>query len=182
MVARWFTLVVVLALAVVGLAGLGGELDPASPNYDDEGFLLRPADFESWVFVGASLGLTYADEPPSHEMFHNVYINPEAYRHFRATGEFPDKTMLAMTLYSAEEKTDFGSGQFEGELHGFEMAVKDEERFDEGWAYYGFGGMGGIDAASPRARAQSKSSCYDCHASHAATDNVFTQYYPVLRR
>jgi hypothetical protein len=27
-----------------------------------------------------------------------------------------------------------------------------------------------------------KAQCYDCHHEHAATDNVFTQFYPLLRR
>ena len=179
---RWIAGLVVGVIALFGLVGFSGGAGGTGPEYDAEGYLLLPNDFESWVFVGSSLGLTYAEEPPSHEMFHNVYIEPEAYRHFRKTDEFPDKTMLAMTLYGVEEKKDFGSGKFSGELHGFEMAVKDEERFDEGWAYYGFGGMGGMGQVSPRALAQPRSNCYDCHQSHAAQDNVFLQYYPVLRR
>jgi hypothetical protein len=55
------------------------------------------------------------------------------------------------------------------------VAVKDSERFDETWGYVSFG-----DAAA--ATPFPKERCYDCHAEHAAVDNVFTQFYPILRR
>ena len=84
--------------------------------------------------------------------------------------------MLAMTLYGAREKTDFGSGLFSDEFHGLEFAVKDVGRFDEDWAYYGFSGT------ADRASAFGRGSCHDCHAEHGEDDNVFVQYYPVLRR
>lgn len=35
-----------------------------------------------------------------------------------------------------------------------------------------------VEAATPFLR----ESCYDCHHEHSATDNVFTQFYPMLRR
>ena len=33
------------------------------------------------------------------QLFHNVYINPEAYAHFAATKEFPDPTILVMEVF-----------------------------------------------------------------------------------
>ena len=60
------------------------------------------------------------------------------------------------------------------------MAVKDTSRVPEGWAYYNFGGsmMGGLrTSAAP----QPKASCYNCHIEHAARDNVFMQFYQMLR-
>jgi YHS domain-containing protein len=68
-------------------------------------------------------------------------------------------------------------GRFAAEVHGVEMAVKDFSRFEEGWAYFGFGGEGGIRQA---AEAFPKRSCHACHAEHAALDNVFAQFYPML--
>ena len=70
-------------------------------------------------------------------------------------------------------------GQFATDVHMVEMAVKDSKRVPEGWAYYGFGGpmTGGYrTSAAPQPRA----SCFDCHAKHAARDNVFTQFYGLL--
>lgn len=63
------------------------------------------------------------------------------------------------------------------ELHGVEMAVKDRTRTPEGWQYYNFGGMDGI---RPTAQPMPKASCYNCHLEHAARDNVFLQFYPLL--
>lgn len=157
----------------------------AVPRYDDSGNLFRPTGYRSWVFVGSSLGLRYAgegvDEGPG--SFHNVYIQPEAYEEFHRTGSFPEKTILAMETYSAgtrDPKSGLTSGYFENELTGFAAAVKDRERFPEGWGYVSFQ-RDGSDTAE-RATPFPKERCYDCHVEHGATDNVFTQFYPMLRR
>jgi hypothetical protein len=72
------------------------------PRYDDERDVLRPEGYRHWVFVGASLGLRYAEDGEPEEgpgSFHNVYIQPEAYAYFMANGVFPEKTILAMETY-----------------------------------------------------------------------------------
>ena len=55
-----------------------------------------------------------------------------------------------------------------------------KERFPEGWGYVSFMRDGSKLAAT--AEPFRKSQCYDCHLEHGATDNVFTQFYPLLRR
>jgi len=57
------------------------------------------------------------------------------------------------------------------------MAVKDTSHRAEGWAYYNFGGLGGIRTT---AQAMPKESCYSCHVQHAKRDNVFLQFYGLL--
>jgi hypothetical protein len=54
--------------------------------------------------------------------------------------------------------------------------VKDRERFDTGWAYFDFGKDALRAVAFPRER------CHDCHAAHGQADNVFVQFYPLLRQ
>ena len=151
---------------------------PNAPRYTEDGRLMRPEGYETWVFVGASIGLSYAEgagrEGPG--MFHHTYIQPEAYEHYRRTGEFPEKTMLVLRMYSSEEGiAPQRGGWVQGRALGIEAAVKDHERVEEGWAYYGFGG--GRTAARPNP----KERCYSCHLEHGGDDNVFTQFYPVLR-
>ena len=51
---------------------------------------------------------------------------------------------------------------------------------DEGWAYISFRDPAGD--LKPAAAAFPKETCFNCHAEHAATDNVFTQFYPILQR
>ena len=181
-----------IVLSLVLLVGAGCRLEVsraasgletmAHPEYDDAGDMLRPEGYREWVFVGTSLGLRYAkdgepgeDEGPG--SFHNVYVQPEAYEHFMANGGFPEKTILAMETYSSgtrEPKSNLTGGYFEDDFLGLSAAVKDSERFDETWGYVSFDG--------PKATPFPKERCYDCHHEHGATDNVFTQFYPVLRR
>ena len=86
--------------------------------------------------------------------------------------------MLVLELYTADQKVaPARHGFFEGTRIAVEVAVKDRETFVDGWAYFGFG-----DGSRKTAGAFPKSACFNCHAQHAATDNVFTQFYPVLRR
>ena len=149
------------------------------PQYDKSGALVLPEDYRRWVMVGASLGLSYSDGPADHEMFAHTLMEPTAYRHFVETGTFREGTMFALLLQGSGDKVlPARRGQFANDVHGVEMAVKDSSHVPEGWAYYGFGGMGG--APSRSASAQPKNSCFSCHAEHAARDHVFLQFYPLL--
>ena len=152
------------------------------PRYTRDGALLRPEGFERWVLAGASLGLGYGDSPEESAgpgRFHNVYIEPGAYAAFTEAGAFPQGTMLAMAVYDPEERIPpQRRGYVEGLLTGLEVAVKDSSRFEDGWAYFGFGDEGRFAAS---ARAFPPSACAACHREHAALDNVFTQFYPLLR-
>jgi len=150
------------------------------PQYDSDGALIRPRNFETWVFIGSSIGLTYEPGLSSHSPgeFHDVYIRPVSYREYARTGKFPERTMLVLALYPPEEKgPPAKGGYFEGDLEGLAVAVKDHERFRAGWAYFNFG-EGHLKRA---ATANAEPMCYSCHKQHAADDNVFVQFYPVLR-
>ena len=93
--------------------------------------------------------------------------------------------MLIMEVYSAGTKDPKGflsAGKFEEKRVGFEMAVKDSRRPGGGvpWAYYDFK----LDTKlrpSGTAKAKPDGKCYDCHLKHAGDDNVWVQFYPVLR-
>src|SRR5213593_1397818 len=119
--------VYVLAAAIVCAAvgailgarpvAIDGARDAQMPRYSEKGELLRPERVEQWVFVGASIGLSYADASRTDGpgMFHNVYITPVAYEAFVRTHSFPDGTMLAMTLHDPAEKVaPSRHGFFEG--------------------------------------------------------------------
>lgn len=157
-----------------------GQEQSSAPQYDASGALIRPKNFETWVFVGSSTGLTY--EPGMSKgagEFHDVYIRPESYREYVRTGRFPEKTMFVLALYPPENKVSPAkSGYFEGDLAGMAASVKDHQRFPDGWAYFNFGeGARTKDTAA----ASPTSACFSCHKQHAADDNVFVQFYPILR-
>jgi hypothetical protein len=109
-------------------------------------------------------------------MFHRVYLEPSAYRRFLESGRFPEGTMLALAIRRPERRVPPSrTGFTEGALVALELAVKDGSRFQGGWAYFDFG----RDRDSAAAIASER--CADCHAQHAALDNVFVQFYPQLR-
>jgi Cytochrome P460 len=154
-----------------------------APVYDARGDMKPPEGYRTWMFVGTSLGLEYGasaqDGPGS---FHDIYIQPEAYEELKKTGRFPEKTILVMEIYDAgtrDPKSGLTSGYFQDQFTGLSAAVKDGARFPEGWGYVTFmrDGSRMVEAATPFPR----ESCYDCHHEHGATDNVFTQFYPMLR-
>ncbi|MEO7146092.1 MAG: cytochrome P460 family protein [Bryobacteraceae bacterium] len=183
----------VLPLTVLALAGLRGA-EPARPaaparkptgmtlpRFSARGQLLRPEHYREWIFAGSSLGMGYREGAASGEQkFHNVYLQPEAYRSYAATGAFPDKTILVMEVVTAGSNASINrTGHFEDRFAGIEVAVKDRARFPEQWAYFNFIGSGGEALAA--ATAFPKESCWNCHHQHAAADNVFVQFYPVLK-
>src|SRR4029077_13019124 len=80
------------------------------PRFAPSGQLLPPIGWEAWVMVGSSTGLSYAAPLPpaaggAPGMFHNVYVQPWAYREFVRTGAFPERTMFVLSFYEASRKS-----------------------------------------------------------------------------
>ena len=170
--------------AAVHLAAQSGaeraaDTPPVMPRYDADGALHLPDDYLRWTFVGASLGLSYNDEPPQRESFNHVLMEPTAYDHFVRTGEFREGTMLTLLVRSTEaDAMPARHGRFAADVLAVELAVKDKERVEAGWAYYDFrGGANMLATAQPQPPGNR---CYACHIDHAARDNVFLQFYPLL--
>ena len=143
--------------------------------------LLRPRDYREWVFVGAPVTPNdMNDGNPAFPEFHNVYIDPASWAHWKATGEFRNGTVIVKELVSVGSKeAASGNGYFPGEFNGIAAMVKDTERFDtrpESWAFFGFESY-----EARKGILQDDASCSGCHKANAAEDMVFTQYYPVLR-
>jgi len=171
-------------LAVVSVSLVGQMRSSAQRTVEDVAFvgkdtLVRPAGYREWVFVGSSLGLSYSQDQ-SAPMYHNVFINPSAYREYKRSGKFPDGTVMVLEKFSAETKKEPGlQGSFEKDAMALEMSVKDSSRFDSGWGFYNF-----TDGGKLKAQAEAlpqTAGCLSCHREKAATDHVFTQFYPALR-
>jgi hypothetical protein len=181
--ARWsLTVGLFCLLAWAGLQAFpAGDLT-GEPRFTAKDELVRPEGYREWVFVGASLGMGYNEAGSSHEQrFHNLYLLPSAYQQYKKTGQFPEKTIIAMEVVSAGSAASINKqGHFEDRFTGLEASVKDSSRFPNGWAYFNFTAPNETLAAT--AKAFPKEACWDCHNQHGATDNVFTQFYPMLRR
>ena len=171
----------VLALIVAAAAIVASQESMFQPRFEAGDKLVRPQGYREWMFVGSNLNMGYTDgSTPKESRFHNIYIQPEAYREYAATGKFPDKTVLVMEQIAAGTNASINKrGQFEDRPIGIEVALKDEKRFAGKWAYFNFIGSNG--AALAEAKPFPKEACWNCHNQHAAVDNVFVQFYPVLR-
>ena len=175
--------IAILVLSALALAAMVAQPAEAleEPRFTAQKELLRPEGYREWVFVGASLGMSYNEAAPKTPTFHNVYLHPRAYREFVKTGRFPERTILAMEVLTPGSQSSINrQGQFEDRFVGVEAAVKDSSRFPEGWAYFNFIRPG--QTAAPTAKAFPKEACWQCHHEHGGSDNVFTQFYPVLRQ
>lgn len=165
------------ALAAALIAAPAPDRPGVHPRYTAGGALHRPQAIDRWVLVGTSLGLGYSDATEvGPGMFHRVYLEPTAYDYYLRTGRFRAGTMLALAIrHPTRRVPPSRTGWTEGGLATMEVAVKDPRRFPGGWAYFDFG----LSAAT--ARPISPERCAQCHAQHAARDNVFVQFYPQLR-
>ena len=172
-----------LAILLTGAAALAVEGNMTEPRFADGNQLVRPENYHDWVFVGSSLGMSYSQGSSSSgdaPDFHNVYIQPETYRQFASSGTFPDGTMLVMEIRSAGSNASINKqGHFEDRLTGLDVAVKSASHFPEKWAYFNFDGPNGTFLS--QAKPLPKDHCWSCHNAHGAADNVFVQFYPVLR-
>ncbi len=159
------------------LAVAGGLLAADEPRFNKANELQRPDNYRRWIFLGASLAMSYKEEGASPaQNFHNVYMHPRAFDEFEKTGKFPENTILILeTFTSASQASINRQGHFQDRFTSLSAAVKDSSRFKEGWAYFTFQPGRQAAAAFPKER------CWSCHNQHAARDNVFVQFYPILR-
>ena len=145
------------------------------PAYTASGELKFPDRYREWVFLTSGIDMSYsATENPSHSRFDNVFVNPSAYRVFRETGTWPDKTVLILEIRGAEGAASINKrGHTQSaEIMGLEVHVKDSSK--SGWTFYDFKNQ---VSGRPFERT---ADCYSCHQQHAAVDTTFVQFYPTL--
>lgn len=176
-----------IASTAIVLMGASVAVAEDAKTYEAEftadGELIRPSGWREWVFVGSPLTPNSLNGgEAAFPEFHNVYIDPKSWEHYKKTGVFREGTMFAkeLTLVGDTAATS-GIGFFNGDLQGFEIAHKDTKRYSkdtDGWAYYTFGHK--PEPYNNTAAAMPIAACAACHTAAAAEDMVFTQYYPIL--
>jgi hypothetical protein len=176
----------VSAVLVGALAVVSAQSAADAPAYNAAGELQRPANYREWVFLSAGLDMTYgpaaaALDANRNQLFNNVFVPREAYRAFKATGAWPDKTMFILEVRRAEANVSINNrGRTQGSIAAIEAAVKDEARYagkeKGGWAYFSFGDGSAATAAPLGPERQ----CNACHAANTAVENTFVQFYPEL--
>jgi len=172
------TILILLATVLASSVALSQHATSSGPEYTDDAQLKVPASYREWIYLTSGFDMSYSpgSQMADHHMFDNVFVNPEAYKSFLETGTWPDKTMLVLEVRGAEGKGSINqNGNYQGtDRMGLEVHVKDEKRFPDKWAFFGFG-----DAKTAK-MVPLEASCYSCHAAHAAVDRTFVQFYPTL--
>lgn len=119
--------------------------------------------------------------------FHNVYIDPASYMHWKRTGLFHNGTVIVKELVDIGSKQSAsGNGYFMGEYIGLEAMVKDSRHFAKepgNWGFFRFTDEKNykFNAMKTHAKANATADCANCHKTNAKQDLVFIQHYPVLR-
>ena len=137
---------------------------------------MRPEGYREWVYLSSGLGMNYNPNAGGSPRFTNVFVPQWAYREFISTGKWPDKTMFALEDRAAESKGSINKdGHFQTDRIGLAVEVKDESKFPEKWAYFGF------SESAKTAEAKPKQDCWQCHNDHGAVENTFVQFYPTIK-
>jgi len=160
------------------------------PTFTEDGKLVLPENFREWVFLGSPLtpnGLNGG--AAGFPEYHNVYVEPAAFAHYRRTGSWPEGTMMVkeLQLVATPENPDgsraepSGRGYFPAATNGMDVSVKDSKRFADtnNWGFFNFGHHAppyeAVAAAAPA------ETCASCHIANAHEDMTFINFYkPIL--
>jgi len=159
------------------------------PSWTAEGALILPQNYHEWIYLGSPLtphALNGGNAP--FPEYHNIYVQPEAYKAYRDTGEWPEGTIMFKELQLTRPATNSdgssvevsGRGYFPGVLNGVDISVKDSKRFQDtnGWGFFNFGHHAPPYAQT--AAAMPKDACAGCHIVNA-DKMVFSKFYaPIL--
>lgn len=165
------------------------------PEWNEKGELIRPKGFRTWVFLGSPLTPNALNGGAAgFPEYHNVYVQPDAFHAYRATGEWPEGTMMLKELQLTDAGDDAeedgsryfasGRGYFPGAVNGIDIAVKDSGRFADSnnWGYFNFGHQAPPYLAS--APAAPKEACAQCHidneGAEGTEDMVFINLYRAI--
>ncbi len=154
-------------------------------HWNKNGELIRPVGYREWIYIGTPLTPNDMNNgKAAFPEFHNVYIDPQSWKYWKANGTFPDQTLVVKELVSVGTKqASSGNGYFQGKYLGLEASLKSKQHFPDSpgnWGFFRFT-IENSDQLRPTAMAQPEKNCVSCHQVNAATDLVFSQYYPVLR-
>jgi len=154
-------------------------------HFDGNDKLIRPTGYREWIYIGAPVTPNDMNNgKAAFPEFHNVYIDPASWQHWKNTGEFRDGTVIVKELVSvATKSSSSGNGYFMGEYIGLEAVVKIKSRFPAASKHWGFFRFTTDDHKTllSSSHVVKHESCATCHGANAKQDMIFLQHYPVLR-
>jgi hypothetical protein len=190
-------------MKVIGIAGLValsvaslvayGQTQTTAPTarpkadavVDADGNLRVPADYRTtYQFLGN--WAVAADEGEGSKESHVVYASPGAIAAYRKEGHFPDGSVLVKEVFgAATEAMTTGTVSHAQTLKGWFLMVRDSKNshpenplWGDGWGWSWF------DAANPSETTSTdyEVDCKSCHVPAEATEWVYVEGYPPLKR
>jgi Cytochrome P460 len=127
-----------------------------------------------------------ADQGTGSKELHLVYASPGTIAAYGRDGHFPDGTVLVKEVYEAATKPmTTGTVSHADTLKGWFVLVKDSNGRHAGNKLWGDGwGWSWFDAANPSKTTSTDYSvdCLPCHQPARASDWIYVQGYPALKR
>jgi hypothetical protein len=127
-----------------------------------------------------------ADEGRGSKQLHAVLASPGSVEAYRKDGRFPDGTVLVKEVFEAATKEmTTGTVSHAEKLKGWFVMVKDSAGRYPGNALWGDGwGWSWFDATNPTKTTSTdyRLNCKSCHVPAQATDWVYVDGYPALKR
>ncbi len=175
--------VVFAAITALTLSAVMAD-DGFSPYVDDEGNISFPEEFRTSM---VHLGSWFVPEGDA-SGFHDVYTEKATVEAFRKTGKFPDGATLVKELrasnagsYTTGEGVSYAT---DGLKQWFVMIKDANGRFADnplwgdgwGWALYK------PDDPLKNVATDYSKDCISCHVPAKATDWVYIEAYPTLKR
>jgi len=147
----WILICLALVLSAQNPSTAGAQgvkPGPTIPTYTADGRLVFPTGYREWIYLSSGVDMSYSPNMSmDHSMFDNVFVNPEAYRAFVATGTWPDNTMLVLEARMAGSKGSINkTGHYQtGDVMAREVHVKRRASRESGRS-------SGSETTSPRSR------------------------------
>jgi Cytochrome P460 len=127
-----------------------------------------------------------ADQGQGSKEIHAVYASPGVIDAYLKTGRFPDGAVLIKEVFeAATEQMTTGTVSRAGTFKGWFVMLKDSSNrypanklWGDGWGWSWFE----ADNPSRTTSTDYKADCQSCHAPAQATDWIFVEGYPPLKR
>jgi Cytochrome P460 len=189
---RAFALGISGVAAAIAIAALGSMqaiaidgVRQTQAAVDAQGTLRVPPDYQTTYESLGSWAIA-ADEGRGSKELHVVRASPGSIEAYRKDGRFPDGTVLVKEVFEAATKEmTTGTVSHAGKLKGWFVMVKDSNGRYPGHALWGDGwGWSWFDAADPTKTTSTdyRLNCKSCHVPARATDWIYVDGYPALKR
>ena len=186
------TVVALSSLLATSLAAYGQTGITAATNdpkteavVDASGNLRVPEDYRAvYQFLGS--WAVAADQGQGSKEIHVVYAAPDTIAAYRKDGRFPDGSVLVKEVFEATTAAmTTGTVSHAQKLKGWFVMVKDSKNSHPGNRLWGDGwGWSWFDATNPSKTTSTdyKVNCLTCHVPARASDWIYVQGYPALKK